>query len=194
MLKPTNYDTTKASTGFVPIELGGHILEIKEVLEMQSKTGKTMIRVSFDFAQNDCQPRYFSESFRNDIRPDKKWPAAGTTYIMVNDQDGNCSKQFKTFTTSVEKSNQNFSIVWGDGFQRCFTGKLVGGVFGVIEEEYNGKVHSNRKLRWFRSTEGIKDVEIPEEKKLSGQNQTPFHTDANGFMQLPEGMQEELPF
>ena len=71
MLKPTNYDTTQASTGFVPIELGGHILEIKEVLEMQSKTGKTMIRVSFDFAQNDCQPRYFSESFRNDIRPEE---------------------------------------------------------------------------------------------------------------------------
>lgn len=196
MQKPNNYENTQASGEFTPIELGGHTLEIKEVLEMQSRSGKSMLKVSFDFAQSDSQAGYFVESFRNDIRPDKKWPSAGTTYILTEDQDGNCSKQFKTFTTSVEKSNPGFSVIWGDNFGQCFKGKLVGGVFGVVEEEYNGSTHKNRKLRWFRSVDGVKDAAIPDEKLLPvSSNQNPMPAPgSDGFMNIPDGIDEELPF
>lgn len=196
MQKPNNYEKTQASGEFTPIELGGHVLVIKEVVEMKSKTGKDMIKVSFDFDKSDNQPGYFEKAFRDDIRPDKKWPAAGTTYILTEDQEGNCSRQFKTFTTSVEKSNKGFSINWGDNFAQCFKNKKIGGVFGIVEEEYNGKNHMNRKLRWFRSVDGVKDAAIPEEKYLGGKpsNQSEPLTDADGFMNIPDGIDEELPF
>lgn len=193
MKKPNNYDNTQASGDFTPIELGGHVLVIKEVLETQSRSGKEMLKVSFDFAQSDSQPGYFEKAFRDDIRPDKKWPVAGTTYILTEDQDGNCSRQFKTFTTSVEKSNIGFSIPWDERFAQSFKNKLVGGVFGEVEEEYNGAEHTNRRLRWFRSTERIKEVDIPEKKELRKMSSSPTTSD-DGFMNIPDGIDEELPF
>ena len=59
MKKPNNFEKTQAQGEFTPVELGGHYLVIKEVLETKSKTGKDMIKVSFDFAHNDKQAVYF---------------------------------------------------------------------------------------------------------------------------------------
>lgn len=74
MRKPANYDNTQASGEFTPVELGGHFLIIRDVEETQSKNGKDMIIVRFDFASNDKQPGYFMKAFKDDIRPDKRWP------------------------------------------------------------------------------------------------------------------------
>ena len=97
MNKPNNYDNTQAAGEFTPVELGGHKLIIKQVTETTSKTGKPMIVVLFDFAPDDKQPGYFMEQFKNDIRPDKKWPNQATNYILTEDNDGNCNRSFKTF-------------------------------------------------------------------------------------------------
>ena len=173
---------------------------IKEVLEMKSKTNKDMIRVSFDFAQNDSQPGYFEKAFRDDIRPDKKWPANGTTYILTEDQNGDCSKSFKTFITSVEKSNPGFTVNWGDGFAECFKNKLAGAVFGVVNDYYNGRNIAKHQLRWFRSAEGVKDADIPAEietkayKDNNGVSAATPPIGSDGFMDIPDGIDEELPF
>ena len=193
MKKPNSYNETQASGNFTPIELGGHYLEIKQVEEMQSRTGRDMIKVSFDFARNDSQPAYFANAFKDDVRPDKKWPNAGTTYILTEDNDGNCSRQFKTFCTCVENSNNGFEVVWGDGFAQCFKNKAVGAVFGEVEEEYNGSVHINHKLRWFISKDKVDGATVPEAKYLN--NRQPQTATANdGFMNIPDGLDEELPF
>ncbi len=191
MNKPNNYDKAPIGSSFEPIELGGHILVIKDVQETTSKSGKEMIVVRFDFAQGDKQPGYFTEQFANDIRPDKKWPNAGTAYILTEDSDGNCSRNFKTFTTSVEKSNRGFEIQWGDKFAGCFKNKFVGGVFGVVEEEYGGKVHSTHKLRWFRSANNALDEAAPKEKLLDKSGESNNFDD---FMPAPDDISEKLPF
>lgn len=195
MNKPNNYEKVQASGEFVSLELGGHILVIKQVDELKSKNGKPMLKVSFDTSDTDKQPHYFADQFRNDIRPDKKWPNNGVCYILTEDEYGNCSKSFKTFTTSVEKSNAGFSVVWGDGFAQCFKNKLIGGVFGIVEEEYNGNRSKKHKLRWFRSTEKIAEADIPEAKLLPVAQSVPMMTPgSDGFMNIPEGLEEELPF
>lgn len=201
MNKPNEYDTTRAAGEFTPIELGGHYLVIKQVDEMQSKGGQPMIKVSFDTADNDKQPHYFADRFRNDIRPDKKWPANGVTYIMVNDQDGKCSRSFKGFTTSVEKSNPGFSVQWGQSFAGCFKNKLVGGIFNLELGIYNNKETKQHKLRWFCSNDKVDAAPVPDPtetkeykswKESGGLTTAP--ADANGFMSIPEGVEEELPF
>ena len=199
MQKPNNYEKVQASGEFTPIELGGHVLVIKQVEELTSKTGKPMIKVSFDTADNDKQPHYFVDQFRNDIRPDKKWPNNGTVYILRDDSDGNCSRNFKTFTTSVEKSNPGFQIAWGDSFAQCFKNKIVGGVFGVVHDAYNGRAINKRQLRWFRSADKVFEAEIPNETETEEHKRLAFSagtapTDANGFMNIPDGIDEELPF
>ena len=131
MQKPKNYENTQAQGEFTPVELGGHRLVIKSVEERMSKTNKPMLVVFFDFAQGDKQAGYFTEAFKNDIRPEKKWPNQATQYILTEDDNGNCSRSFKTFVTCVEHSNKGFSC-WKADDTLDFNGikrKLVGGVY-----------------------------------------------------------------
>lgn len=200
MQKPNDYDNTQAQGEYVPVELGGHSLIIKQVEEMTSKTGKAMIKVSFDFAQDDKQPGYFMEQFKNDIRPDKKWPNQATQYILTEDDQGRCSRSFKTFTTCVEHSNTGFTTQWVDNFGRQFKDKKIGGVFGEQMDYYNGRESTKRVLRWFISTDKVADAAIPEktETKAYKNHMSGYPAGAtpgdNGFMDIPAVVDEELPF
>lgn len=200
MKKPNNFENTQAQGEFIPVELGGHYLIIKEVLEMKSKTGKEMIKISFDFARNDKQPGYFTEAFKNDIRPDKKWPNQATQYILTEDSEGNCSRSFKTFITCVEHSNNGFVTQWGDNFGAQFKNKVVGGVFGPQKDYYENKEREKRVLRWFVSADKVKDAQVPDiqETQAYKNYKNGYHPSAtsagDGFMNIPDGIDEELPF
>lgn len=45
MKKPNNYEETQVQGEFIPVELGGHKLVIKQVEERMSRTNKPMIVV-----------------------------------------------------------------------------------------------------------------------------------------------------
>ena len=151
MKKPNNYEETQVQGEFTPVELGGHKLVIKQVEERMSRTNKPMIVVFFDFAPGDKQAGYFAEAFKNDILPEKKWPNQATQYILTEDNEGNCSRSFKTFLTCVEHSNQGFTTQWGDNFGKQFKNKLVGGVFGIQMDYYEGSTHGlYHRTKWKR--------------------------------------------
>lgn len=196
MQKPNNYDNTKASGEFTPVTPGGHHLIIKKVEETKSKTDKEMIVVAFDMAPGDSQPNYFSKQFAEDIRPNKKWPRAGRQYILTEDADGNCSKSFKTFIHCVEASNNGFETQWGDKFAAQFKGKRIGGVFGLVENEYQGKVTKRCELRWFCQDDKADGAKVPDLKALPNTNKTIAapQPDVNGFLDVPEGAEDEIPF
>lgn len=198
MQKPNNYDNTQVQGGFTPVQLGGHKLVIKQVTEMTSKTGKPMIVVLFDFAPDDVQPGYFMEQFKNDIRSDKKWPNQATQYILTDDSDGNCSRSFKTFITCVEHSNTGFTAQWGDNFGAQFKNKKIGGVFGEQMDYYNGRELTKRVLRWFISLDKVADAAVPEKNETRQykeyREKTAVGPDPDGFMSVPDGVDEELPF
>ena len=188
--KPLGYDEVEAGGEYTPIELGGHKLVIKQIEEIQ-KDGYSYLKVSFDTAQDDVQPYYYTQQYKNDTRYTKKW--GGVATIFPTDREGKTSKTFKQFCTSIEKSN-NSKISWGAGFSDSIVGKTIGGIFG--EEEYlsNGEIKTARKLFWWRSTEGIKDADIPKKRTVE-KPASAFPTDADGFMQIPDGIdEEELPF
>lgn len=192
MQKPSGYDDVKVGGDFTPVELGGHHMIIKGVKEQTNKNGEPMIVVAFDFAKNDKQPEYFSELFDKDIRPEKKWPFNGTQYINTMDyQDkSKTSKSFKSFITAFERSN-NTTAVWGDKFCEQFKDKKIGGVFGVVEEEYNGEIKKRHKLRWFCEDNKADSQQIPQEKLL---NSSTSPKSSNDFMSIPDGSAEEIPF
>lgn len=194
MVKPTGYDEVSVD-GFTPAELGGHHMIIKGVREEKSSTGKDMLVVAFEFAKNDKQPTYFGDMFDKDIRPDKKWPFAGTKYIMVNDyqDETKVSRDFKRFITSYEKSNDT-ECKWGKDFAKQFVGKKIGGVFGIVEDEYNGKVTQKHLLRWFCSDDKVDTADVPEPKLLKVNNSASASSD-NGFVAIdPDTDEEAIPF
>lgn len=197
MNKPNNYEETQAGGDFTFVELGGHKLVIKQVSETKSKTEKDMIVVLFDFADDDKQPHYFMDQFNNDIRPDKKWPNQATQYILTEDADGKCSRSFKTFTTCVEHSNAGFTTQFGDKFGEQFKNKKIGGVFGEQMDFYNGEEKKKRVLRWFTSSDKVADATIPdmsETKAFKENKNNRSTTSSDGFMNIPDGIDEELPF
>ena len=192
MQKPNNYDNVSAPGEFTPIELGGHKLKIMQVEELINRAGKPMIKISFDTAPDDKQPNYYSDQYKSDTREQKKW--SGVSWLNVLDQDGNTAKSFKGFCTSIEESNPGFTMVWGDGFANALKNKLIGGVFG--EEEYqndNGDIKTARKLRFWRSVDGALKADVPEKKCLQGAQGRPSPVDANGFVNIPDEL-DELPF
>lgn len=189
MKKPNSYDEVQAE--YTPIELGGHFAVIKKLEETTSKNGKPMIKVAIDFDKNDKQPNYFMDSFKADTRQDKKWPYLGTQYIMSEDQNGQCSRSFKAFITSVEKSN-NAECEWGNNFAKWFTGKKVGVVYGENEEEYNGEFKTRHRIRFFCEYSKADSMPIPD-KRFANNNNAP-KTNNTDFVNVPDGSDEEIPF
>ena len=197
MVKPNNYDEVKASGEFTPVELGGHKMVVKKVEERMSSTNKPMIVVFFDFDKSDKQPDYFMESYKNDIRPDKKWSNQATQYILSEDPDGNCSRNFKTFCSCIENSNPGFSC-WKSDNTFDFDGiknKKIGGVFGEQMDYYNGAEKKKRVLRWFVSIDKVSSAEVPAMSYSSAYRNRPqdVSADPDGFMNIPDGI-EDLPF
>ena len=192
MIKPADYDRVSAYGEFTPLELGGHICQIMSVEETTSSTGKNMLIISLDTAQQDKQPGYYMEQWKNDDRQDKKWGCR--VFQLVLDKGGNTSRGLKTFITAVEKSNPGFQVQWGDGFAACFKGRLIGGVFG--REQYQnsyGDLKWSTKCVQFRSVEAIqKGVDVPEDRYLNGQR--PQQNPAAGFDSLPDIPESDLPF
>jgi len=194
MRKPNNYESVQAGGDFTPVELGGHKIVIKGVQEKKTRTDKDMLVVMFDFATGDKQAGYFMDAFKNDLRPDKNWPNAGTQYIVMEDNEGNCTKSFKQFITCLENSNVGFKVDWNKTVEQ-FKGRLIGGVYGSVEEEYNGEVKKRNKLRWFCDVSKYQDAAIPNPKTLSvstsvSPSQASMQTD--GFSTVEDS--EPLPF
>ena len=191
MYKPNNYENT--STGeYTPVDPGGHHLIIRKVEESRSRnTGKEMLIVYVDMAQNDSQPGYMSDLYRSDTRAEKKWPHAGTIYITTTDKDGNCSRSLKRFITCFEKSN-NVQAIWGDGqqFANQFALKKIGGVYGRVQEEYQGERKMKTLLRWFCEDSKADSATVPDDKMLPTDTVT---TAPPGFVQV-DMSEEELPF
>ena len=188
--KPQGYDEVQAVGEFTPIELGGHKLIIKKIEECKASNGNSYLKVSFDTAQDDKQPNYYAEQYKNDTRDNKKW--GGVATIFPTDREEKTSKTFKQFCTSIERSN-NSKIQWGAGFEASIVGKVIGGIFG--EEEYlnsMNEVKTARKLFWWRSTEGIASATVPEKRVL--EQDAGSMVDKDGFMKIPDSIDEELPF
>ena len=104
--------------------------------------------------------------------------------------------------TSIERSNPGFSFPWG---QKDNEKTLVGKKFGAImgREEFltsGGEKRMATKIAQIRSIDGLKDAKVPEDKLLgddAGAASTPSQygpADENGFMNIPDGIDEELPF
>ena len=194
MNKPNNYENTQVSGDYIPVELGGHYATIKNVAERETKNGDPMIVVSIDFDKKDRQPGYFTDMFKKDVRPDKKWPNQATNYITT-EYGGACTKGFKSFVKAYADSNglTEDQIKCGSDFAAQFKNKRIGVVFGNVEETYNGKTGLRRKIRWFCGYDNVSKQNIPADKLENGGQKTQSDIPVDTFVNVSDD-DEDLPF
>ena len=159
--KPANYDAIEVKEfEFIPIELGGHKLVIKNAEEYVGQSGKTSIKVTTDMSMNDKQPSYFQKQFDNDTRDNKKWSNCANKYVSLQENE-TCDRMLKAFITAVENSNTGFKFDWNKEVSQL-NGKFIGGLFGL--EEYinqDGNLRTTTKLVQFRSIDKVDNAKIP---------------------------------
>jgi len=170
MQKPNDFEVVQAYAGFSPLAPGGHICKIMNVEETKSRAGRDMVVISIDTDKTDSQPEYFTDQYKNNQKPNKKWSNNAIVRQLILAAEGGTNRGFKTFIDTVEKSNQGFKVQWGNNFATCLKGKLIGGVFG--KEEYmndsTGECKFATKFQNFRTVEEIKNgVEVPKDKLLN---------------------------
>lgn len=187
MQKPNNFDNTKAYTEYMPLPPGGYICKVIDIAEMQSKTGKEMVKIALDVAEGEYAGK-FKIDFDADAKEDKKWPCVA--YQLTLDNEGNTNRGFKSLIDSLEDSNKGFSVEWGDNFCKPIKGKLLGVTFG--REQYEGNDGTPRwsvRVKNFKSVQDIKDgkFKVPADKYLEKAAPT-------NPVQDFEELDEDLPF
>ena len=166
--KPKMYDEITINESYEKISLGGHKGIIKNIIEYTSAiSGNTSLKVEVDTSADEKQQNYIQKQVDENTNKDKKWSNSGTKYVSLK-QDENCIKMLKSFITSVENSNPNFTYDWNKEVDQL-KGKKVGLVFGLEEYQNDkGETKTSIKLTQFRSIDKVDNVRIPNVRLLNG--------------------------
>lgn len=196
--KPQGYDEAQMFTGeSAQLPAGCYICAIKQVREATSRSGRPQLAILFDIAEGEHKGFYQKQYDQNRQQSSEaKWKGV---YKQIT--DGTSLPFFKGVITSIEKSN-NFQFPWGQqDNEKVLVGKKFGAVMG--REEFIANDSSKKfatKIFQIRSLDGLKDAKVPEDKLLAentkGTGNIPYlgKPDEDGFMRIPDGIDEELPF
>lgn len=198
MSLPT-YDKSKRRKNFEQLPKGAYVVKILGAKQEKNRNNDNQhITLAFDIAEGEYKGywdrRFQSMKANND---DAKWPNDAIFYLTVP-ADGSPQYVFDTWNTffaDLEDSNNGFVF---DGDISKLKNKLIGGKFSNEQTEYNGKIYDHTKLRWTCVADDVrkgKPGNMPKDKLLASNTPQPAPaTDADGFMNIPDGAEEELPF
>lgn len=189
-----DYEQTKSYKDFEQLPKGGYVLIIKGVELCENSVGQ-YVKIMCDVAEGDYKGFYMNE-YCGQQKEDRKWHCNYLLNVPKDDgseKDGWTKRRFKTVTEALEESNPGYHFDWDE---RKFKGKLIGGLFNEREYETNdGKVRRATNLARLCTVEQIRggNYRIPDDKLLSGPvpPQAPADT---GWMNIPDGIDSELPF
>lgn len=193
MNKPEGYDDIKVNFETRErLSLGGHRCIVMKVIEKKSSTGKEQLEIHLDTAPDDAQPMFFSNQFMQN--GSGTWPCR-VWITGYEEKESYGQRQLKAFHTAVEDSNASFFIPWGPTYADSLKGKRVGVVFGEEENEWNGRISTLTKPRYFRGILDVEQAEIPKKKTIRPETPEQPNVTSEGFMQVQDGLEDEgLPF
>lgn len=191
-----DYETTKAYGDIQSLPKGGYVLKIMGA-EVCSNTIGQYVKISCDVAEGDFS-NFFANDYKNQQSEDKKWRCNYLLNIPNDDgseKDGWTKRRFKTVIEALEESNPGYHFDWDE---KKFKGKLIGGLFNEREYQANdGSVKRATNLAQMCNIDKIRSgkYQLPDDKLLSSNSrQQQSNIDNNGFMSIPDGVDEALPF
>lgn len=186
-----DYEQTKSYGDYEKLPKGGYVLVIKGAEVLQNRIGD-YIKISADIYEGEFI-QFFTREYKNQQTEDKKWHCNYLLNIPKDDgseQDGWTKRKFKTFTEALEESNEGYHFDWDE---QKFKGKLIGGLFN--EREYEGRDGAVRKATNWANVCTVDKIRegsytLPDDKLI---NKAPT-TSSTGFMDIPDSVDDELPF
>ena len=198
MALPT-YDKSKRQTNnFEQLPKDAYVIKIMGAKEDTWGDGSKNIRIAFDIAEGKYA-HFYQNQFDRNTNEDKQWPFdAVFTLNIPNDQSPEYVwRNWNTFFADLEDSNSGFVF---DGDLKKLKGKLIGGKFHNKQTEKNGNVYDHIVMKWTCVAEDVRNGKagrLPNDK-LIGTGRTASKTSSasemDGFLSIPEGAEEELPF
>lgn len=193
MSLPT-YDKTKRRKSFQMLPKGAYVVAIKSAKEETWPSGDAVVRIAFDIAEGEYKD-FYQKQYDGNTNEDKKWPGDAVFNLNVPTDS---SQQYvwdnwNTFFADLEDSNNGF--VFG-GDVKTLKGKLIGGKFHNHQSEYNGNVYDHIQMKWTCPADDVRNGKagkMPKDKLIASSQPTVKQT-PDGFMDIPDGAEDELPF
>ena len=193
MALPT-YDKNKRKKTFVQLPKDAYVIVIKNAKEMQNKKGGSRLDIAFDIAEGEYKD-YYMQQYQNNSNENKKW--SNDAIFRINIPSDGCQQyvwdNWNTFFADLEDSNNGFVF---SGDLTALKGKLIGGKFHIEQTEYNGNIYDHTRMKWTCVASDVRNGKagkLPNDK-LIGFGRQQVQTDPDGFMQIPEGTDEEVPW
>lgn len=187
--------------GGAKLPAGAYVCKVLAVKYENGADGTSdRIAVQFDIAEGDYKD-FFKNQYDANTSEDKRWKGSVRIYVPTDDgsdRDAWTKRNFASWTDSFEKSNVGYSWDWDE---KKWKNKLVGIVFGTTGTVISGRNITYTEPRFAVDVEKVRKGTAPEAKfkekngykeSASGSQSAPV--DANGFMQIPDGVEEEIPF
>lgn len=178
------------------LEPGGYICKILNVEVKEMKFGEALI-LQFDIADGEFKGHY-KERYDNRFNEDEGWK--GNYWVFVPNDDGTerdswTASKFKGVMQDIEDSNEGFHWDWDE---RKLIGKYIGILFNEKEWEYNGKTGFFTNPKYTTTVAQIRegDFKIPATEYLDKgyEGKAEVSDKGDGFMNIPDELEEELPF
>lgn len=195
MIKKFNdYETTPTFEERPRLPKGAYILKVLNVEVINYDWG-SVLKFDFDIAEGE-----YKDFFKHDYflqTQGKKWK--GSYRIRIPKDDGSendkwTKMRFKTTVQAFEKSNPGYKWDWDE---TKLKNKFIGGLFNQKEWEYNGNTGWFTQCKRFIHVEDVRNgnYTLPDDEPLKQKQpeQTPPGFE-DGFMNIPDGLEEELPF
>ena len=173
------------------------MIKIKSVREDKWPSGDECLRIAFDIAEGEYKD-FYQKQFDANTSEDKKWPmdAVFTLNVPTDGCEQYVWDNWNTFFADLEDSNNGF--VFG-GDVKTLKGKVIGGLFHIRQSENNGTIYDHVAMKWTRPADDVRSGKygkLPNDKLISGNKGRSSAKAAvdDGFMDVPEDAEEEVPF
>lgn len=188
-----DYEKTQAYGEIQQLPKGAYILKVLGVDLNVNSVGE-YITLHCDVLEGEYKD-FFAKDYKAQQSEDKKWHC--NFFINVPNDDGSekdgwAKRRFKTIMEAFEESNEGYHFDWDEAKLK---GKTIGGLFNIREyEKRDGSVGSATNLAQLCKVSSVRNetYKIPDDKRL--QRKLAPATDEDGFMKIPDGVDEELPF
>ena len=198
MKKLNGYEAAQVYSEQERLPAGGYVLKILDVKYQENNWGDVIL-LSFDIAEGEYKD-FYAANYRAQNQEDKKWKGAYRLRVPKDDgseQDSWTMRRFKTVISNFEESNSGYHWNWDE---QTLKGKAIGALFNNKEYEFGCRHGFFTNCHSLVTAEKIRSgkFKIPADTLLKEKEDNGYPTGStpagDGFMNIPDGIDEELPF